>query len=140
MIEQPTRQRPLERLVRGRSIEAKFDRVRRANALLEVIANCGRHLFAHRGTVSRLAVDERGRIWFVDAWSERSIYTGYRYQWRGFTEGGTLRALVKGLCDFIRTGEAQKINLGPWPDWYCGGDLWGYGEDKIGRASCRERV
>jgi len=100
-----------------------------ANAFIRVIANCGRKFFAHSGEVSRLVVDSRGRVWFFDAYSKRDIYVAYRYHWRGFTEGGTLRCLIERLRDFVRTGERPRLALGPWPPEFCNGDLWGYGAD-----------
>jgi len=108
----------------------KKERAEQANRFLAAIAGCGRQFFAHNGRVSRFAVDDRGRIWFVDAYREAKIYTACKWsRWRGFSEGGTLRALVLQLCDFIRTGTPASIHLGPWPDWICNGDLWGYGGD-----------
>lgn len=108
----------------------KAERAEQANRFLAAIAGCGRKFFAHNGRVSRFEVDGRGRIWFVDAYREAKIYTACKWsRWRGFSEGGTLRALVLQLCDFIRSGTPATIHLGPWPDWICGGDLWGYGSD-----------
>lgn len=108
----------------------KTERAEQANQLLAAIAGCGRKFFAHNGRISRFEVDERGCIWFVDAYREAKIYTACKWsRWRGFSEGGTLRALVLQLCDFIRSGTPATIHLGPWPDWVCGGDLWGYGGD-----------
>lgn len=109
-------------------LTAKLARSEQANLFLKAIAECGRRFFFHRDHVSRFEVDARGRIWFVDSYQDARIYTHYEGEWRGFSEGGTLRSLVTHLRDFIRTGEPQKLALGPWPDWVCGGDLWGYGE------------
>lgn len=107
----------------------KIQRAEQANRFIEAIAGCGRKFFAHKGRVSRFEIDERGRVWFVDAYRPARIYTHYDGRWDGFSEGGTLRSLVLTLRDFIRTGEAPKLNLGPWPAELCGGDLWGYGGD-----------
>lgn len=108
--------------------KAKQLRADTANKLIEVIANCGRRFFRHEDVIAGFAVDHRSRIWFTDAYSKRRIYTAYRYEWRGFTNGGTMRTLIEQLRDYIRTGELQRLGLGPWPQWYCDGDLWGYGE------------
>lgn len=107
----------------------KTERAVVANRFIEAIASCGRMFFAHKERVSRFEVDARGRVWFIDGYTGRRIYTHYKYHWRGFTEGGTLRALVENLRDFIRTGETPKLNFGPWPRWLSDGDMWGYGED-----------
>jgi hypothetical protein len=105
-------------------------RLEKANQLLKVIASCGRRFFAHQGRVSRFELDTGGRVWFVDAYNEARIYTHRTNgRWRGFSEGGTLRSLVIALRDYIQTGEPIPSGyLGPWPDWYCAGDPWGYGE------------
>jgi hypothetical protein len=101
-----------------------------ANRMLAAIASCGRRFFHHDGNLSRFEVDGRGRVWFLDGYSNRRVYTHYRGKWRGFTNGGTLRALCEALSDFIMTGRAiSPWHFGPFPDWSCGGDLWGYGAD-----------
>ena len=117
---------------------SKVERAEQANQFLEAVASCGRKFFAYNGRVSRFEVDGRGRVWFVDAYRERRIYAHYQGDWRGFSEGGTLRSLVCTLRDFIRTGEQKPLHLGPWPDWICDGDLWGYGPDmETVRASAK---
>lgn len=121
--------RQVERRVGRHGVATKKERAEQASRFLTAIASCGRKFFAHNGRVSRFEVDDRGRIWFVDSYRERRIYTHYEGHWRGFSEGGTLRSLVCMLRDYIRTGEQQRIHLGPWPDWICNGDLWGYGAD-----------
>jgi hypothetical protein len=107
----------------------KEERLANANEMLRAIASCGRKFFAHEDRVSRFEVDQRGRVWFIDKWTQKRIYTHYRYDWRGFSEGGTLRALVERLRDFITQGKQLPPTIfGPWPEWVCGGDLWAYGD------------
>jgi len=118
----------------------KDERLSRANELIVVIASCGRRFFRYKDRVSQLERDGRGRIWLIDKFREKRIYTHYRYDWRGFSEGGTLRDLIIALRDFIVHG--QKLNpkaFGPWPEWMCDGDLWGYGKPdmKMVRAAAR---
>lgn len=120
----------------------KTQRAARANALIKAISGCGRKFFAypdHHG-VSRFEVDGRGRIWFVDGYTGRRIYLHYKYWQRGFSEGGTLRALICALREFIATGEPiPSSHLGPWPQYICDGDLWGYGDNmQIVRACAAE--
>ena len=112
---------------------AKQDRVQKTNQLIQTIASCGHAFFSHQGRVSAFEIDARGRIWFVDAWRGARIYTHYTIgRWVGFTEGGTLRALVIALRDYIRTGNPiPSGHLGPWPDWYSQGDPWGYGAENM---------
>lgn len=110
----------------------KLERMKKANELLETIAAHGRKFFDYpkRNGVSHFDVDARGRIWFVDGWAGHRIYLHYKYWGRGFSEGGTLKSLVNALVKFIRDGElVPTSHLGPWPEWYCGGDPWGYGDE-----------
>lgn len=101
-----------------------------ANAILVVIAYHGRRFFLHNGLVSRLELDERGRVWFIDAYTQKRIYTHTNGRWRGFTEGGTLRSLIRELSSYITHGlKLSQGKFGPWPSWICDGDLWGYGAD-----------
>lgn len=107
----------------------KQQRLDQANELLRLIAHSGRKFFAHSGRVSRFEFDYSGRIWFVDAYREARIYMHAPHSnWRGFSEGETLRAAVVHLRDYIGTGKQTK-DFGPWPDWYSNGDPWGYGSD-----------
>lgn len=108
----------------------KAERVINANAFLCAIASCGRRFFLYESGVSHFELDPRGRVWFIDTYRGARIYTHHtRDAWRGFTQGGTLRDLVIALRDYIRVGDVSRINIGPWPGWLCGGDLWGYGAD-----------
>lgn len=117
----------LEPVVGARRAD-KLERLENVNALLATIASCGRRFFHHAGKHSRMRMDERGRIWFWDSYSQKEIYTHCETgRWRGFTNGGTLRSLVCGLRDYIASGDASGVHLGPWPETFCGGDLWGYG-------------
>lgn len=120
--------------------KGKQDRANRANELLLRIGSVGRNFFSypqHYG-VGKFIVDYRGRIWFFDGYTGKQIYLHYKYWGRGFSEGGTLRYLINDLMIYIRDGtRLPSSHLGPWPDWICGGDLWGYGDDM---ASVRERA
>jgi len=121
-------------------------RLEQANALIEAIANCGRRFFHYpeQHGISRITMDERGRLWFVDGYTGKRIYLHfylhYRYWRRGFSEGGTLRAVMIRLEDYIMEGTLLPRSIfGPWPESLCGGDLWGYGEDmQIVREKAQE--
>jgi hypothetical protein len=113
----------------------KQERTDKANELIRVIAGCGRKFFLYKlpgGTdiISKMILAETGHIYFMDAHTLKDIYTHYTRRWRGFSEGGTLRDVIIGFRDYIRTGQPLTFNaFGPWPDWYSGGDPWGYGAD-----------
>ena len=108
----------------------KLERLEAANGLLRTIASCGRGFFRHGDDVGYFELDEKGRVWYVDSYTQIPIYTHYAGRWKAFSQGGTMRSLVIGLRDFIRSGDQlHPETLGPWPDYICGGDLWGYGDD-----------
>jgi hypothetical protein len=102
-----------------------------ANGILSIISSHGRRFFYHSGCVSHFDMDvPSGRLWFIDGYSQKRIYTAYRRgRWRGFSEGGTLRSLVENLSDYIVKGTPILMGrFGPWPKYLCDGDLWGYGD------------
>lgn len=108
----------------------KIKRLEAANALITKIASCGRRFFEHKGAVSHLFLDRRGRVWLRDKYSGREVYTHYNGRWRYFTEGGTLQCLIKHLRNFVCRGVlVPRHVLGPWPDWCSEGDPWAYGAD-----------
>jgi hypothetical protein len=108
----------------------KEQRLEAANALLEVIGDCGRGFFKCEGKRARLSLDESGRVWLKDDYTGKDINTLKFGDWIGFSHGGTLKGLIESLRDFIVTGvQLNHRNLGPWPQWLCDGDLWGYGKD-----------
>lgn len=110
-------------------ILTKYERAEIANKMLITIATRGRKFFAYQDRVSQFDIDHRGRIWFIDKYTQKRICVSYRGRWRGFSEGGTLQALIERLRDFIAQGKALPPTIfGPWPEWVCGGDLWGYGD------------
>jgi hypothetical protein len=113
-------------------VDKKRKRAEKANRLIELIGSCGHKFFNYPDKYGngRFEVDVRGRIWFIDGYTGTHIYLHYRYWNRGFSEGGTLRALVDSLKRYISTGEpVLPSHFGPWPKWISHGDLWGYGED-----------
>lgn len=121
-------------------MDKKTERMKKANELLKTIASHGRKFFNYheRYGVSRFDVDGRGRVWFVDGSTGKRIYLHYKYWGKGFSEGGTLKSLVNALMKFIRDGElVSRSHFGPWPEWVCNGDLWGYGDDM---QAVRERA
>lgn len=113
----------------GDFMNDKLKRCEEVNVLLVVIASCGRRFFGHEGRVAFFEVDPRGRVWFTEEYSQRRIYTHKTGKWKWFHHGGTLRSLCGDLAAYIAKGTPVPNHFGPWPDWYCEGDLWGYGGD-----------
>jgi hypothetical protein len=121
-----------------RELRARQDRIEKVNALLRLIASHGRRFFRHRDDrtgaerVSQFFMDPTGRIWLMDKHTWRPVWVSYPGRWREFTEGHTLRLLIEALRDYIRTGKlVSPHHLGPWPDWDCDGDPWGYGKETM---------
>lgn len=119
--------------------EQREHRTEEMNELLRVIASCGRKFFQHEGRIASFQLDKRSRVWFRDAYTEALIYTHGPRTWRKFTLGGTMQTLVVYMRKYIMTKERiPPGTFGPWPSWYCDGDLWGYGEDmEIVREAAR---
>jgi hypothetical protein len=93
----------------------KEERVAKVNEMIGVIAANGRKFLAHNGNVARLEIDARGKVWFIDYYSGRRIYTHYHGRWSGFTSGGTMRNLCEAFRDFIRDGSTLHPGaFGPW--------------------------
>ncbi len=118
----------------------KAERLERANKLLVTIGSYGRHFFTQEYGVAQFELDDRGRLWFRDHYTRKRIYVAYHGRWKHFTGGGTLRALVEALCDYIRYGDpVPPGHFGPWPEYLCDGDVWGYGKDMaLVRKSAQE--
>jgi len=114
------------------------ERLSAINKLIVVIASCGRNFLSENSDkrnkiespfISFMEVDENGKVWYTDRYTKKRIYTHYKYDWRGFSEGGTLRNLVDSFRDFIKRGETLRKE-------YFQADMgngfknpWGYGED-----------
>lgn len=110
----------------------KQQRADQCNKAIRVIADHGRRFFYNesRNTYARLEVDSRGKVWFIDDYSDKRIYThptGFGGRWRGFSHGGTLRDLVQAFRDYICTGAPlSPYYLGPERLNIDHGNIWGY--------------
>lgn len=133
------------RSLRGKKAEPMADgwesRLETANAIIGVIASHGRRFFsqnADRRTtcvenpfIARFQVDTRGELWFVDSYTRRLVLVRHS-KWPGFSSGGTLRAIVEHLAEFIKAAKPVNIDyFSPSPQRVCNGDLWGYGTDML---------
>lgn len=120
-------------------------RIRAVNELVKVIGSCGRRFFYSWGKerFAFIEVDSNGRVWWVDEYTGKRIFTAYSGHWRGFSNGGTLQDLVERFSGFVQTGEPVNRDVfGPWPDWICQSDRWGYKGDmeKVREAALRLKV
>ncbi|AJY12793.1 hypothetical protein K6W16_13615 [Burkholderia dolosa] len=117
----------------------KAERAEHANQLLRAIGSHGRRFFynAKHDQYARFELDSRGRVWFVDDYTQKRVYTHDKGRWRGFTQGGTLRSLVERMRDYIRTG--WQLPRGVIAPPYMGGNsednVWGY--DREAAAALR---
>ena len=109
---------------------SKINRLKNANEFIAVIANCGRRFFEHEGFVSTLELSPTGRVFFIDYYTKKRIYTHRKYcQWDGFTSGGTMKMIVEMLRDFVTKGETMTSTYFQ-PEMRNGfKNPWGYGED-----------
>lgn len=99
-------------------------RVAMANRFIGVIGSYGRKFLEKDGRFDVLYLNDRGHIYYNQAWNDAHIFVGRlppHGRWRGFTHGGTLMSLVKMLVQFVRTG--KKLH----PHYFS--DHWGYGDD-----------
>lgn len=115
---------------------AKQARCEHANELIKIIAKHGRRFFYDKehDRVAHFEVDDRGRVWFVDDYTNERIYThgtGFMNRWAGFTHGGTLRDLVEKIRDYITDEKTVDRHwLGP-SYAFSDGDVWGYGAEAV---------
>lgn len=112
-------------------MSARHKRLEDANAVLLAISRHGRRFFysSEYDRVSQFEMDIRNHLWLRDKWTGKRVNLKRQGRWRHFSDGGTLRSLCEALIGYIRTGEPISPKwFGPWPEWVCNGDLWGYGE------------
>jgi hypothetical protein len=81
-------------------------RIGLCNDLIRVIASCGREFFRYGDVVAHLELNERGRVWFIDEYTCKRVYTHYHGRWRGFSGGGMtmeiVREAAKPLTEVLR--------------------------------------
>lgn len=118
----------------------KEERLKRANEFITVIASCGRKFFEHEGFIATLELSSTGRVFFIDDYTKKRVYTHqYGYRWGEFSHGGTMKNLIQCLRDFITKGEIMYADYfqptmgNGWPN------PWGYGDDilKVREAAVR---
>lgn len=114
----------------------KQQRAEQVNQAIKIIGSHGRRFFYNKdhNRFARMEVDERGKVWFIDDYSGKRIYThktGFGSRWKGFTHGGTLRSLVEEFRIYISRGlKVWPGVLGP-ERLSDGSNIWGYPEDDM---------
>ncbi|MGM8935120.1 hypothetical protein ACS8E9_09585 [Pseudomonas neustonica] len=114
----------------------RHKRAEQVNEAIKIIGSHGRRFFYNKehDRFARMEVDERGKVWFVDDYSGKRIYThptGFSSRWRGFTHGGTLHNLVEEFREYIAHG------LQVWPGFlgpergFDESNIWGYPEEDM---------
>lgn len=120
----------------------KHKRVEQVNQVIRIIADHGRRFFynAEKQSYASMHVDRFGKIWFVDDYTGKAILTqktAWGGRWKGFSNGGTLRALVEAFRDYIRDGiPLPRGFLGP--ERFNDSNVWGYDEE--GMKAVREQA
>lgn len=113
----------------------KYFRVADANAVIRAIASHGCRFFYNKedDRYGEFMIDLTGSIRFVDDHTGARVRIIKNGKWRGFHNGGTCRAIVEALAEYIRSGKTMSRGFfGPWPEWVCGdGDMWGYGFEEM---------
>lgn len=123
-------------------MRTKQERVDVCNAAIRAIASHGRRFFSQDSSrfermenprISRFELDARGRIWFIDKFTQARIFVARKYWDRGFSDGGTLHGIVCCLRDYIQ----DEKNTVPF-DVICIGRHWGYEPSEM--AEVRRKV
>lgn len=83
------------------SRDEKNKRLNSANQLLDVISRCGRNFFRYKDHTAYFELSQSGKVFFIDSYTKKRIYTHSKFRWNGFTNGGTLRRFIESLRDYI---------------------------------------
>lgn len=112
----------------------KQQRLEKANQLITLIAESGRQFFNYTdyndkgGTISHFKL-KNNRLYFVDGYTKKEIYAYANGPFRCyFSDGGTMRAFILDLSEYIRTGKATNSKNG-YGGVYCA--HWGYPENDM---------
>jgi hypothetical protein len=107
-------------------------RLKQANEFIRVIATCGRYFLNHKGFISSLELSATKRVFFIDYYSKKRIYTHRKFvRWDGFTAGGTMKSIIESLRDYIKTGKTLRLSYFQDDMSNEFGNPWGYGDDLV---------
>ena len=111
-------------------VSCERDRLRAANEFIAVIAGCGRNFFRHKERIAHLELSDTGRVFFIDDYTEKRIYTHLSgRRWKDFSHGGTLKRFIECLREFVKRDEKMNLRYfdSEWAEGYK--HPWGYGVD-----------
>jgi hypothetical protein len=123
-------------MLKENKLTAKRQRCEQVNQAIQIIASHGRRFFFSSSSQSyaSMQVDDRGKVWFIDSYSRKRIYTHpttWGGRWKGFTNGGTLKDLVEKFRDYICTGtQLSAYYLGPERS-FDESNVWGYDAESM---------
>lgn len=104
----------------------KQKRLETVNKLIEFISERGRRFFNTNNNLAHMKL-KNGRIYFVDDYTQREIAVINNYRdWKGFSHGGTLRALILDFAEFIRTGKDSN-GVNGYGGLHC--SHWGHSDE-----------
>lgn len=113
----------------------RLERLERVNELIVFIGRLGRRFFYSKSKrrYAQMYMNDSGRLFWLDDYTGKLIYLHYKYWGKAseFSHGGTMRHLINMLKRYVMTGELLPQVLGPWPEEFCNGDLWGYGKENM---------
>jgi hypothetical protein len=128
---------------RERKKREKLERLEKANKLIQVISSCGRKFFRHKTSISYFELNKFNHLYFIDKWRGYKLpcwrsRNNWRYQshaWCNFSEGGTLKDLIKDLSTYIIIGEDLPNHFHPLPQWYSQEEnYWGYPKEDMDKV------
>lgn len=107
-------------------------RTEHANELINLIAAHGRRFFYCKSTGKTAHFSLiKNRVYFNDDYTGKAIMIRQTKDWKGFSHGGTLRALIEKIAEYIRTGNQIYIGwIGPETS-FTNGNIWGYTEEEM---------
>lgn len=108
----------------------KEKRIEKANKLLNKIASCGPNFFYYdKDKTTAKFLLKNNRIYFMDEYTKSEMLAyNYRQLGRKFNQGGTMKALVLDISEWIRTGKRTNGKNG-YGGLFC--PHWGYSESDM---------
>lgn len=110
----------------------KRARIEHANKLIKIISEHGRRFFYCKSTDRTAHFSMiNGRVYLNDDHTGKAIHVRQDVPWKGFSHGGTLKALIEAIAHYIRTGNRLGIGwIGP-ERTFTDGNIWGYPKEAI---------